>query len=201
MAVQIHERSRSLKSAFAVVRDTTKAYAVDTTRFFHALGDSYDNEFKLGTMVDTTRKLGSSPIGEFQWRIGGRYYPAQPVRCRYGGAEAFVELLKSINYLGDYTCPTGIAAQEWAVNSYAAGALDNGVGSGNKFIMACEFENADVTGTISGINGEEQSDLALTFKCDSVSGESLITNKQLEIFVAYDCLLIIKDGNVVELVM
>lgn len=202
---QIHERSRSIKNAFAVFRDNTVNGKVDTTRFFHALGDTYDVDGKFDTSI------GNAPVASFQWRVGGRYYPAQPVNCQSGAAEAYVELLKTINYLGDYTSASSIAYHEWATQTKNIGSsnssgdgFDPAKGTGSKFIMACEFENTDVMpGTIAGINGEEQSDLALTVTVDPIGGAGKTTpnQKKLEVFVGYDALLVVRDGNVVDLVL
>lgn len=190
---QIHERSRSVKAAFAVVKSSNAPnYYIDSDVFFHALGQTFNSDF--GNYNETT--LQTSPINEFQWRIGGRYYPSQPVDCRFGGAEAAVELLKTVNYLGNHTVAGGIDQINYT--SWAASFNDaKDFGTGTKFIMACEFENTDVMpDTIAGINAEEQSDIALTIRA---GGAPL--NKELFAFIHFDALLIVKTGNTVELVM
>jgi hypothetical protein len=180
---QIHERSRSVKSAFAVVRDTGLSVKTDSDKFYHACGEDYDVDGLV-----TNR--GAGTIDEFQWRVGGRYYPAQPVQVRKGGAEAFAELSKAVNALGDYTRPSHINFLEWTTY--------NGLGTGSKFIMACEFENVDVVpDTIAGLNAEEQSDIALSVKMSAPPAPG----KKLDIFMNFDALLVIRDGNVVDLIM
>lgn len=61
----------------------------------------------------------------YQWRIGGRYFPAAPVQlatliggsvCN-GGAEAYVELEKALNIRGDYRLSTGVNVAKWAIPS------------------------------------------------------------------------------------
>jgi hypothetical protein len=179
--LQIHERARSVKSAFAVSRSTdTPSGVIDTDRFFHALGSTYSS----GAIANAT----TGQVAEFQWRVGGRYYPSQPVRASKGGAEALVELLKCINALGDYTRAAAIDYKNWTSDSS---------GNGSKFIMACEFENTDVMpDTIAGINAEEQSDIALSITCNGAA-----TAKKVDVFMYYDSLLIVRDGNVVDLVL
>lgn len=189
---QIHERSRSVKAAFAVARTTKAASAsYDSNRFFNDLGTTYADD---GALIHTT----PAPIETFQWRVGGRYYPAQPVRCLYGASEAYMELAKAIDNLGDYTRGSQMSAYRWA--SYAdessATQWDEG---GEAFIMACGFENVDVSpGTIAGINAEEQSDIALNLKTRSTVAP---TDKKLDVFMYYDALLVVRTGNNVELIM
>jgi hypothetical protein len=70
--------------------------------------------------------------------------------------------------------------------------------AGQKFIMCAEFENTDVMpDSIAGINAEEQSDISLTIKTSGTTP----TAKQIDVFVHYDALLIIREGNLVDLVM
>lgn len=101
----------------------------------------------------------ASLIREYQFRIGGRYYPSQPIRCTNGGAEAYCELLKAINTLGDYRYDCNIDVTEWqGTGKYSQDSDNYGVvgGNGNKFIMAGSFEFTDLDpNSISGINAEE----------------------------------------------
>lgn len=86
------------------------------------------------------------------------------MRAVLGGAESYQELLKCIDTLGDYRSDTNIDMLEWQANGVVGQATNYGVsgGTGTKFIMSATFENADVSGDqISGINAEEQSDIAL----------------------------------------
>jgi hypothetical protein len=185
--VQIHERARSVKAGFAVIRDQNAVSGdkqLDSDRFFHAPGQT----FTAGKLTASTRTTGA--ITEFQWRVGGKYYPSQPVRCTYGAPEAYVELMKAINTFGDYTSANAINVYNWSTAP--------GSGTGDKFIMACEFENTDaMPGTIAGINAEEQSDIALTIKAN----EAMASNRQLDVFMHYDSLLVVRDGNVVDLIV
>jgi hypothetical protein len=183
--IQIHERARSVKAAYAVVRDTsTLTTAFDSDKFFFNLKESWT------TSTGVVTNAGQGQITQFQWRIGGRYYPAQPVRTIYGAAEALIELQKALDTLGDYTRSNSIVPRRWSTN--------NG-GLPHSFIMAAGFENQDVfPDTISGINAEEQSDIALFLT--STTGQEP-SSKRLEVFMHYDCLMIVRDGNVVDLVL
>jgi len=58
----------------------------------------------------------------YQFRIGGRYFPASPVQTSAigadssnGGAEAYVELEKALNIVGDYRLSTNVNAKTWAL--------------------------------------------------------------------------------------
>lgn len=101
--------------------------------------------------------------------------------------------------MGDYTRGSKIDAHKWCA-FYTDNSLSpfrsNG---GESFIMACGFENTDVSpGTIAGINAEEQSDIALNVKC---VGAIAPADKKLDIFMYYDALLVVRPGNNVELIM
>lgn len=83
---------------------------------------------------DTTPTVSYSSLQSYQWRIGGRYFPAAPVQLSLtlgngicnGGAEAFIELEKALNIVGDYRLSTGLNACRWAI---AADVGTNGNGS------------------------------------------------------------------------
>lgn len=104
----IQERSRSVKALFAIQRRQPETLYTDSGTFF----------------FDTSG--GSQSAGclqQYQFRIGGRYFPAAPVQCATtpgsgtsnGGAEAFVELQKALNVVGDYRLKTSNNAIRWAV--------------------------------------------------------------------------------------
>jgi hypothetical protein len=183
--LQIHERARSVKAAYAVIRDTSALSVLsDSDRLYFALQESVS----AGLLTNA----GGGQIQQYQWRVGGRYYPAQPVRTIYGGSEALIELQKALDMLGDYTRQGHLSSRSWTTQ--------NG-GQGGSFIMAAPFENTDVfPDTIAGINAEEQSDIALFITSDNTGGATP-TNKRLEVFMHYDCLMIVRNGNVVDLVL
>lgn len=179
----IQERARSVKSAFAVIR--TRKDQTPTT----FLSDPYWTY--AGTATSSTTYWGEAGAGidEFQWRIGGRYFPSQPVKCANGGAEALMELQKALNLLGDYSLATPITVHNW----YAPKGV---------FTIAGEFEATNGL-EMSGINAEELADLALVIKLNTAANFTNATDggyMYLTTFVHYDSLLIIRPNNVVELV-
>lgn len=198
---QIHERARSVKAAFAVIRDQTAHLARDSNRFYHDAGVEmkapndvgYSAPSIVGTSqpyaVDVELANADAFVEEYQWRLGGRYYPAQPVKCGKGGAEAYVELLKTVDALGDYTFSSGMSPRNWSSYHDKTG--------GDKFIIAAEFEHTDVMpDTVAGINAEEMSDLTLILK---LAGQPV--GKKCDVMVHYDSLIIIRDMNQVDLVL
>lgn len=197
----IQERSRSIKAAFSVIRDTldlnSKYYKTDPLWFY--AGSIYDcqttpnatpgalslanvtNQTDLNT-IDATQW-----IQEFQWRIGGRYFPSQPVRTDNGGAEALAELQKAINALGDYSVSSPISIQNWWRNR-------------GTFTMSAEFESSNGM-EMSGVNAEELADLALNISWNTQNGGTGASSTALLYsFIHYDAMLIIRPNNVVELV-
>jgi hypothetical protein len=117
--LQVQERSRSVKALFAVQTQTPTAINVDS----HA------------TLFDSATYLsGGSTMQEYQWRIGGRYFPASPVQLSLvnggsspnGGSEAFVELQKALNIVGDYRLSSSANTLNWAVSRLqTSGGTDN----------------------------------------------------------------------------
>lgn len=110
--LQIQERSRSVKAIFCLQRRDPQTISTDSgaTFFNSATGST------IGTAPST--------FNEYQFRIGGRYFPAAPVQCSTevggsvsnGAAEAWVELSKALNTLGDYRLSTPCNTIRWACN-------------------------------------------------------------------------------------
>lgn len=108
MNLQIQERSRSVKALFACQRRAP-----------------YDIETDSGAMFfcSSSNKLLPNTLQSYQFRIGGRYFPAAPVQtsstvgadATNGGAEAFIELQKALNIVGDYRLSTGCNTAKWAM--------------------------------------------------------------------------------------
>ena len=108
--LQIQERSRSVKAIFAMQRRDPATITTDSGASFFT--------------TDLTKTNGqATTFNEYQFRIGGRYYPAAPVQCSTdvggqtsnGGAEAWVELSKALNILGDYRLNASVNTVRWAV--------------------------------------------------------------------------------------
>jgi hypothetical protein len=108
--VQIQERSRSVKALFAIQK--------------RGVGNFY---YDSGATFFDTAEVGSNPDGStmqnYQFRIGARYFPAQPVqtstsvgsKVTNGGAESFLELQKALNTVGDSRLSTSCNPLRWAV--------------------------------------------------------------------------------------
>ena len=104
----IQERSRSVKSIFTVQRHSQPDITIDNG----------------ATFFDTSVAGGGDggSLQNYQYRVGGRYFPASPVQCSTntgskvtnGGAEAYTELAKALNILGDYRLSTGCNVSRWA---------------------------------------------------------------------------------------
>lgn len=122
--LQIQERSRSVKAIFAMLRRDPPTFATDSGACF----------FNTATNAGVGIAGGLSTLQEYQFRIGGRYFPAQPVQLATevgglvpnGGCEAFVELQKALNTLGQNNTKTGLNTMRWAVNPFST---DSTIGS------------------------------------------------------------------------
>lgn len=106
----IQERSRSVKSIFTIQR----------------LGQPDIFRDNGASLFDSSNLSTGGTLQNYQYRVGGRYFPAAPVQCSIntgspisnGGAEAYVELAKALNILGDYRLSTACNVLRWA---YPAG--------------------------------------------------------------------------------
>ena len=255
----IQEKSRSIKAGFAtfmnnnnnaIVKLKTPAVTVTGDYNYTAAYAIYDNKQFYFSPFGT-----GSNILTFQWRIGGRYYPSQPVSCINGATEAYVELLKALKMAGVSNQTPNIYLSEWTDNFAQTGPITTGntereleglvsaidvvypgnsvimtprgqhpnsasVQEGNSVSTTDEFtQNSDTTGAnaavwtpahkfivgtefestngfeISGINAQEQSDIYLQTTFAQING---ITTSKIVIFINYDGLIIIRDGNVVD---
>ena len=118
---QIQERSRSVKAIFAVLKRNPENILTDSG----------------ATFFDTAAANSTgSTMQSYQFRIGGRYFPAQPVQLNLpglsisnGGAEAFVELQKSLNILGDYRLSSSVNALRWANQPATSAVATVGISS------------------------------------------------------------------------
>jgi hypothetical protein len=104
----VQERSRSVKALFAVQRRAPPTYYTDS----HACLFDSANFQTAGTSLQT-----------YQYRIGGRYFPAAPVQTSLtvggsvsnGGCEAWIELEKALNIVGDYRLSPNVNTMRWAL--------------------------------------------------------------------------------------
>lgn len=215
----VQERSRSVKALFAVQRRAQPSLFVDTGALF----------------FDTSS--GGGTLQTYQYRVGGRYFPAAPVQCSTeigsfvsnGACEAYVELSKALNIVGDYRLSTNTNAKNWAVpptlggllpeydystsiTSYSAAGLpvqlltetstNSFVGTlpSGAFAMAINLETSNGI-EISGLNAEEQSDIALiaNWYGSQVTGVTA-TPSNVEVYTFYDAMIILRENNVLELI-
>jgi len=216
----IQERSRSVKSLFAVQQLSTKSL-------------THDN----GATFFDTGAYGLSSAISYQYRIGGRYYPAAPVELSVsgqpqsnGGAEAYAELSKALNTVGDYRLSSPCNAKSWAMTTPNIGMQDQdfktclvALGLVNEPVVApaATFEGVDNLGfcggfpsanfcmavnletsagnEVAGLNAEEQSDIALKCTYAYPQGTAGFAT-QMNIYSYFDGMIILRENNVIELV-
>jgi hypothetical protein len=222
MSFAIQERSRSVKAIFAMQRRSQTGFQVDSG----------------ATFFDTSDTGVESSLQQYQYRIGGRYYPAAPVQCSNtvggslpnGGCEAYLELQKALNIVGDYRLSTSANPTNWAIPSNSDGVMNEydynnsiakmdpvtgkpiyvqntstgncfaGTCSSGVFCMAINLETSNGL-EISGLNAEEQSDISLLINHTREQVMGAGNGTSLyEVFVYYDALLILRENNVLELV-
>ena len=206
--LQVQERSRSVKALFACLQYAAGAFAIDNG----------------ATFFDSS---ASSSMQSYQWRIGGRYFPAQPVELSVnglavcnGGAEAYLELQKALNVVGDYRLSTGCNTLRWAYtgagiatdfksNIFKFGtsgtpAADDTLATtlgfaGNAgsqcYASAIDLETSNGI-EISGLNAEEQSDIAFIARWTVAQATTFVIN----VFSYFDSMLILRENNVMELI-
>ena len=237
----VQERSKSLKAAFACITSNT-----------------LNSDNQLAYLFDSfaMTRLG---MKQYQWRVGGKYFPAQPVVTTGMAGEAFVELLKALNMMGAYEAGcqihtmlygspvhnlvenegdlyssstfdfnTFILAQndaatistfllsnlyEWRGHidhqngkhypwvAFATGNRPKEIAGGacSSFMIGASFESQ--TGlSISGINGEEQNEIALklTHNNNAVNAALAGGGNTLTVFTYFDALMVVRPGNVVN---
>ena len=109
----IQERSRSVKAVFAFMRLQSPGYGDD-------FGASYGDQINAADQP-------AAKLLSYQYRIGGRYFPPSPVIVSQtactpfntnaigdtGSAEAFIELQKALNCLGDYRIKQNLNTLNW----------------------------------------------------------------------------------------
>jgi hypothetical protein len=222
MSFAIQERSRSVKAIFATQRRSQTGFQVDSG----------------ATFFDTSGAGVNSSLQQYQYRIGSRYFPAAPVQCSNtvggdrpnGGCEAYVELQKALNIVGDYRLSTSANPTNWAIPSDFNGIMNeydynnsiskmdstngkpiyvqntsdtncfSGTCSSGVFCMAINLETSNGL-EISGLNAEEQSDISLMINHTNSQVMGAGDGTSLyEVFVFYDALLILHENNVLELV-
>lgn len=217
--LQIQERSRSVKALFAMQRRfPVNAYTDSGASFFTS--------------------TANSTLQQYQFRIGGRYFPASPVQCSQasssarsnGGAEAFIELQKCLNTVGDYRlsanvntlrwAPTGVLAtpsfgtqlNEHDYMDYVKGYDGNGQLLNTATVYATSLETGANLGSacfaastnLETTNGSEISGLNAEEQSD-ISFLATYSAAQsseciMEVYSYYDAMIILRENNVLELI-
>lgn len=105
----IQERSRSVKAIFTIQRRSPA----------DLMHDSGTMHFETSQIAPSA--AAASTLVSYQYRIGGRYFPASPVQCGVlssnSAAEAYIELAKALNMVGDYRLSTATNSMRWGVPS------------------------------------------------------------------------------------
>lgn len=133
--LQIQERSRSVKAIFCMQRRDPPSFDTDS-------GASFSTSC-------LTAENGATTLQEYQYRIGGRYFPAQPVQCATsvggsisnGGCEAFVELEKALNTLGDYRLSSNMNIMKWALGP-GTFSSDPAITTGYNVLPEKDYDNS-----------------------------------------------------------
>jgi hypothetical protein len=223
-SILIPERNRSLKAIFTVQRPPS---AVTGLKQADTSTDTVPTNVPWDSMafVESSQNLdpavaggseSSGWVASYQFRIGGKYYPSQPVSggsgAPNGGAEAFCEFAKAMNVVGDYRLNLGINPMRWTQVNGTAGqstvsdwagmqAYDNKFQIRQQgptaFVISADLETSDGS-EISGLNGEEQNDIALVINYGGSANQS--NSAIFDTFVYYDALLVLRENNVVELI-
>lgn len=118
ITLAIPERNRSVKSVFTLQRRLQSSFDYDSGATFYTTGR---NGIIMTDVNDNSRLDKSSTLQDYQYRIGGRYFPASPVQCATagadytnGGAEAYLELAKALGTVGDFRLSTPCNVLSWA---------------------------------------------------------------------------------------
>jgi hypothetical protein len=104
----------------------------------------------------------------YQYRIGGRYFPAAPVQTSTtvgsavtnGGAEAYVELEKAMNIVGDYRLSTSCNSLRWATTTATAN-ISTGANSTATAFNELDYSVAIVNYVLTNTIGPVYSAIAL----------------------------------------
>ncbi len=156
--LQVQERSRSVKALFGCQRRSPMTITTDSG----------------ATFFDTA--TDPSCMQSYQYRIGGRYFPAAPVQLAInlgtavgnGGVEAFIELQKALNVVGDYRLSTSCNSTRWAQPPYTTSAV--------ALVGASNLNEFDYNGLITSYNTVGAPNLGYVTIPRSTAGNSFCGN-------------------------
>lgn len=211
--INIQESSRSVRYALATLTDDAfRTLRKDAHQF---LGGMNAGQTDAATNSnEPTAITQNSTIDSYQWRLGGTYYPSQPVPVYGSNAGALVSANSIDAFYADP--PTESYAELMKVfdNQFAKSGFNGDLDYGNygqkrnttsgpdgiqteSFAVGVDFltDRGDVIG---GINAEEQNDLMLLLKFNSgaTSGQA----KVVRVAVCYDNIMILGESNNMVLV-
>lgn len=224
---QIPERNRSLKAIFSVQLPPARITAAAAG----TLGAPWDSHAMLQSSggISDTECRGLGYLQRFQFRVGSKYYPLQPVECgdtvnSNGAAEAYAEFAKTLNILGDTRLSTSITPTRW---SRFVGGNGRGAALNTPVSYAMDWVGAEYGATAGGnsaVIGEGQYGpsmfvMASSFETSDGSEISGINGEEqnditvnafwnitqagvteLKSFIAYDAIMMIGANNLVELI-
>jgi hypothetical protein len=204
--LNIQESARSVRYALAVLLDdNNRTLRRGAHHFLAGLASTQTDAIANdpGDSVVTSQ----TAVESYQWRLGGTYYPSQPVAC-YGGTiqnltavdgnysdppvEAYAELMKVFgNLFGDDGTFFGDQRLNYFGEARKNGSTPTNTFNSTAFVMAGNFMS-DRGDVISGINAEEQNDLQLIIKFVGTTGGATKTAK---IITCFDNLIILGQSN------
>lgn len=211
--INIQESSRSVRYALAALTDDSfRTLRKDSSNFLAGMNVTQDNA--TTSINDPTIITMNSLLDSYQWRLGGTYYPSQPVPVYGSSATPIVAATSIDSFYADP--PTEAYAELMKVfdNQFGRNQFFGDVDYGNygqkkntnvgtntvqteTFAMGVDFltDRGDVIG---GINAEEQNDLMLLLKFNSgaTSGQA----KVVRVAVCYDNIMILGESNNMVLV-
>ena len=189
----------------------------------------FDSNTQFGVTND-----GSTMVN-YQYRLGGRYYPGAPVQMSLnagshysnGGSESKAEMEKFLNTVGDYRLQPNVNVLNWAIpaiinqnynllpeydysylvagyNAYGIPnmlLIENATSctAGNMpsscYANCINFETSNGV-EISGLNAEEQSDIAYVVQWSAPQNANFV----IECYTFCDKMLVLRPNNVLEVI-
>lgn len=211
--IQIQESARSVRYALAViVDDAFRTLRKDAHAFLSGWTCTQNDQQTFTTTAGINPNAVTCTNGtllrNYQWRLGGAYYPNQPVQV-YGGdgatvvskgidadyadppVELYLELMKTFgNMFANEGTWFGDQGMNFSMGIRRGVSASEGCETSG-LIMAVNF-TSDRGDVITGLNAEEQNDLALIM---NFNGTTNGTNKTVKTFVCFDNLVILGTSN------
>lgn len=211
--LNIGEKSRSVKAIFVVQRRSPELVYADS-----------------GALLPSS----AGTIQNYQFRIGGLYFPAAPVQCvstvgsliSNGGAEAYLELQKALNVVGDYRLSTNTNVLKWCFNypgtvwtptsgtavvaseadyRFMCTRIQEGIPVGSLIVASPNCGNMGSACFAAAINLESSSGLEISgLNAEEMSDITFMANYSapqlpgyaLEAYTYVDKMLVLKENNV-----